>query len=143
MWIGNILLLILNIPLVGIWVRLLMVPYRLLYPAVVVLVCLGVYSLKSSSLDVTLVAFFSVFGVVLSRLHLEGAPLLLGFILAPLCELHFRRSLILSRGDLSIFMDRPISAGFIVVTAAVLLLLVVRTLRRPKPETSFPASTLE
>jgi TctA family transporter len=143
MWIGNILLLILNIPLVGIWVRLLMVPYRLLYPAVVVLVCLGVYSLKSSSLDVTLVAFFSVFGVVLSRLHLEGAPLLLGFILAPLCELHFRRSLILSRGDLGIFMDRPISAGFIVVTAAVLLLLVVRTLRRPKPETSFPASTLE
>lgn len=134
MWIGNLLLLVLNIPLVGLWVRLLMVPYRLLYPAIVVLVCLGVYSLKLSSLDVFLVAFFGLFGVALLRLRLEAAPLLLGFILAPLCELHFRRSLILSRGDLGIFLERPISAAFVGLTIAILLLLIMRAVLRRRPK---------
>ncbi|MEQ9811835.1 MAG: tripartite tricarboxylate transporter permease [Azospirillaceae bacterium] len=126
MWVGNLVLLILNIPLVAIWVSLLRIPYRLLYPAVILLVCLGVYSVKFSLLDVFMVAILGLFGLVFVRLKLEAAPLLLGFILGPLTELHFRRSMILSRGSLDIFYERPVSAVFTTLTLVIIVLLVGR-----------------
>ncbi len=118
--IGNFMLLILNIPLIQLWVRILQIPYRFLAPAIVLLVCVGVYSLGRSTFDVLLVAGFSAAGYVLIKLGFETAPLLLGFILGPMLEENLRRSLLLSRGDFMVFVERPISATFVLCSAALL-----------------------
>lgn len=131
-WIGNILLLILNIPLIGLWVRLLTIPYRIMYPALILLICVGTFSVRNSLFDVYIAALFGVVGYVLMQLRYPAAPLLLGFVLGPLIEEHFRRALIMSRGDLSVFLTRPISAAFMVFTAA-LLLFAVRSAIRGQP----------
>jgi TctA family transporter len=125
MWIGNLFLVILNLPLIGVWVRLLTAPYSLLYPAIVVFCAIGVLSLKGSQLDVLLLALSGVVGYVLSRLDCEPAPLLLGFVLGPLLEEYLRRALVLSRGDWTVFVTEPIAAtmlaiGFVAVAIAVL-----------------------
>ncbi|TVS00329.1 MAG: tripartite tricarboxylate transporter permease [Rhodobacteraceae bacterium] len=119
--IGNIMLMFLNIPLIGIWLSLLRIPYRMLYPAILIFVCLGVYSVNGNPFDIYLVAIIGALGYVLSRLSFEPAPLLLGFILGPLMEEHFRRALVLSRGDITVFVERPISATILSVCTLILL----------------------
>jgi TctA family transporter len=110
MWIGNLFLLILNLPLIGLWVRMIMVPYRLLYPAILVFCAIGVFSLRNSQFDVYMMALFGILGYVFSKLGCEPAPMLLAFILGPLMEEFLRRAMLLSRGDPLVFVQRPISA---------------------------------
>jgi TctA family transporter len=110
MWIGNLFLLILNLPLIGLWVRMIMIPYRLLYPAILVFCAIGVFSLRNSEFDVYMMALFGILGYVFSKLGCEPAPMLLAFILGPLMEEFLRRAMLLSRGDPLVFVQRPISA---------------------------------
>ena len=120
-WIGNILLLVLNIPLIGLWVRLLTIPYHILYPAVLVFICIGAYTSGFSELYVWMVFFFGVLGFLMRVLDFPGAPLLLGFVLGPLMEEHFRRAMLLSRGDFMTFFDRPISGAIMALTGLILV----------------------
>lgn len=120
-WIGNLILLVLNIPLIGIWVRLLTVPYRLIYPAVLYFICVGVYATNNSFFDVGVVLCFGLLGFVLNRLNFPLAPVLLGFVLSTLLEDNFRRSLLMSRGELSIFVTEPLSAFFLAVAVALVV----------------------
>ncbi|APX91653.1 hypothetical protein BWR19_01070 [Halomonas sp. 1513] len=119
--IGNLMLLILNIPLIKIWVKILQIPYRLLFPIIILLICAGVYSLDRSVMDVLLVAGFAGVGYLLIKLGFEAAPLLLGFILGPMLEENLRRSMLLSRGDFMVFLERPISASFLFLAALLLV----------------------
>ena len=121
MWIGNLMLLVLNLPLVGVWVRLLRIPYRWLFPCVVMFCCIGNYSVNNNPVDVYLCAALGVFGYVLAKLECEPAPLLLGYVLGPLMEEHLRRAMLLSRGDPTVFFTRPISLVFMVATLLVLV----------------------
>src|SRR5437763_2749067 len=123
MWVGNLMLVVLNLPLVGIWIKLLTVPYRLLYPAILLFCAIGVYTVNNTSFDVMQTAFFGLLGVIFMKLECEPAPLLLGFVLGPMMEENFRRALLLSRGDPFVFVQRPISAGLLI--AAVLLIVVI------------------
>jgi putative tricarboxylic transport membrane protein len=123
MWIGNAMLVILNLPLIGIWIKLLTIPYRLLFPAIVLFCAIGVYSTNNNTWDIWMVAAFGVIGYIFIKLGTEPAPLLLGFILGPMMEENLRRTLLLSRGDWSVFLTRPLSAGLL--AAAVLLLVIV------------------
>ena len=123
LYIGNVMLLVLNLPLIGMWVKLLTVPYRLLYPAILLFCAIGVYTVNNTSFDVMQTAFFGFLGVLFAKLECEPAPLLLGFVLGPMMEENLRRALLLSRGDPFVFMQRPISAGLLI--AAVLLIVVI------------------
>ncbi len=123
MWIGNAMLVILNLPLIGIWIKLLTVPYRWLFPAIVLFCAIGVYSTNNNTWDVWMVAVFGVLGYVFLKLGAEPAPLLLGLILGPMMEEHLRRALLLSRGDWSVLVTRPISLGLLI--ASLLLLTIV------------------
>jgi len=125
MWIGNLMLLVINLPLIGIWVRLLSVPYRLLYPAILLFCVIGIYSTNTSSAELVLCAVFAVFGYILLRFGCEPAPLVLGFILGPLMEENLRRSLVISRGDPMVFIERPISAILLATTVVVVFALIV------------------
>ena len=127
--IGNLLLLVMNLPLIGIWVRILTIPYRLLYPVILVLICVGVYAVGSNVYDVVQVILFGFVGYLMMQVRLEPAPLLLGFVLGPLLEDNFRRALILSRGDLGVFIERPISLSLLLASAAIIAI----SLRRPAP----------
>lgn len=120
-WIGNVLLVILNLPLIGMWVKLLQIPYRFLFPSILMFICIGVFSVNNNTFDIFMVLIFGVFGYFLMLLRFEPAPLLLGYILGPLMEEHLRRAMLLSRGDATVFVTRPISAAFIFVTTALLL----------------------
>lgn len=120
MWIGNLMLLVINLPLVQIWAKLVDVPPRYLYPAVVVICCIGAYSVDNAAFDVLLVGFFGLLGFVLSRLGFEAMPLVLGFVLGPMMEENMRRALLLSRGELSVFVERPISLVFVIATGLVI-----------------------
>ncbi|MGF9758888.1 tripartite tricarboxylate transporter permease [Microvirga sp. 0TCS3.31] len=124
MWIGNLMLLILNLPLIGLWVKMISVPYHLLYPMILVFCCIGVFSLNNSGFDVYLMVLFGFLGYVFKKLDCEPAPMLLGFILGPMMEEFLRRALLLSKGDPMILVTRPISATMLVV-ALVLLALVL------------------
>ncbi|MFA7434680.1 MAG: tripartite tricarboxylate transporter permease, partial [Gemmobacter sp.] len=133
-WIGNLLLVILNVPLIGVWVRLLTIPYYLLFPAVLMFICIGTYSVNQSSFEVWLVVFFGFLGYLMRIFDLPAAPLLLGFVLGPLMEEHFRRAMLLSRGDFMTFIDRPISATVMALTAALLIWGVWAALREKRRE---------
>ena len=128
--IGNLMLVILNIPLIGVWVAILRIPYRVLYPAILVFIALGVYSVNNNSFDIMMVALAGVFGYALSVLRFEVAPLLLGFVLGPLMEEHLRRALLLARGDPMVFVQRPISLGLLVACALIVVWTTVSALRR-------------
>ncbi|GAB7038115.1 MULTISPECIES: tripartite tricarboxylate transporter permease [Catenuloplanes] len=130
MWIGNLLLLLLNLPLIGIWVRLLRVPYRVLFPMIVLFALIGTYSLSFNAFDVYAIAFFGLLGYLLISCGCEPAPLLLGFVLGPLLEENLRRALIISRGDPLVFVTRPISAALLALAAAALILTVLPAIRR-------------
>lgn len=133
-WIGNVILLVLNIPLIGLWVRMLSIPYHLLYPAVLVFVCIGAYSVNNSPFETLLVVFFGLLGYVLRVLGFPVAPMLLGFVLGPLMEEHLRRALLISRGDFITFVQRPISGAVLAITAAILLWMLWSSLRRSQLE---------
>ena len=122
MWIGNLMLVVLNLPLIGMWIKLLSVPYRWLFPAIVLFCAMGVYTTNQSVFDIWLVALFGFIGYVFHKLDLEPAPLLLGFILGPMMEEYLRRALLLSRGDWSVLVTRPLSAGLL---AAALIMVVL------------------
>ena len=123
MWIGNLMLIILNLPLIGMWIKLLSVPYRWLYPSIVLFCAIGVYSTNNTTFDIWMVGIFGFIGYIFIKLGTEPAPLLLGFILGPMMEEYLRRALLLSRGDWSVFVTRPLSASLL--AAAVVLLAVV------------------
>jgi TctA family transporter len=129
MWIGNALLVVLNLPMIGLWVKLLKVPYRLLFPAIMAFSAIGVYSVNNSSFEIYLAALFGVVGVVWMRLGCSPAPMLLGFVLGPMMEEHLRRAMLMSRGDPSVFVTRPISLMFIVATIGILATIVVPVVR--------------
>ncbi len=118
MWIGNPMLVIINLPMIGMWVKLLTVPYRFLAPAILLFCCIGAYSLQNSTFHVMQVAMFGVLGYIFVKLGCEGAPFLLGLVLGPQMEEYFRRAMLLSRGDPMVFIERPISLGLLITTAA-------------------------
>jgi TctA family transporter len=130
--IGNLLLLVLNIPLIGLWVRLLRIPYRLMYPTIVVLICVGVFSLRNSAFDVWMTLAFGLLGYGMKLCRFEPAPLLIGFVLGPMMEEHLRRAMLLSRGDPMIFVERPISGALLAVSAVLLLWPVVEMISRKR-----------
>ena len=134
MWIGNLMLVVLNLPLIGLWVKLLTVPYFVLFPIIMAMCSIGVYSVNSNPYDLFAVAFFGLLGYVMSKLRCEPAPLLLGFVLGPLLEENLRRAMILSRGDPTTFLTRPISAGLLVLSLAILVLVFLPQIRKRRDE---------
>src|SRR4051812_4937509 len=134
MWIGNAMLVIINLPMIGIWVRLLKVPYRLLFPAILLFCCIGVYTLNNSPFEVGMTALFGLLGYMLLKFGCEPAPMLLGFILGPLMEENLRRAMLLSRGNPITFVERPLSAGLLAAAAGLLLLVVLPQFRKTREE---------
>ena len=134
MWVGNLMLVVLNLPLIGIWVRLLTVPYRFLYPAIVMFCCIGVYSLNNSIFDLAMATGFGIVGYILLKLDCEPAPLVLGFILGPMMEVYFRRAMVLSRGDFTVFFTQPISLTMLLAAAILLLMNIAPTVRHKREE---------
>ncbi|MDR7272821.1 TctA family transporter [Pelomonas saccharophila] len=134
MWIGNLMLIVLNLPLIGIWIKLLTVPYRFLFPAIVVFCCIGTYSLNNNSFDVYLTAAFALVGYVFYKLSCEPAPLLLGFILGPMMEENLRRALLLARGDWSTFLTRPLSAGLLIAAALMIVVVMLPSIKNKREE---------
>jgi putative tricarboxylic transport membrane protein len=134
MWIGNLMLLFINLPLVGLWVRFLAVPYRLMFPAILLFCSIGIYSVNNNPADVVMTAGLGLAGWAASKLDFEGAPLLLGFVLGRLLEENLRRALVLSRGEIFTFVERPVAAGLFAVALLVLLVAVVPAVRRGRAE---------
>jgi len=135
MWLGNLMLLVINLPMVGLWVKLLTIPYRLLFPAILLFCSIGVYTLNNSVFDVFMTALFGAAGYFFVKVGAEPAPLLLGFVLGPMMEENLRRALLLSRGSPAIFVERPISALFLILAAGLLVLMVLPKLRRKRDAT--------
>jgi TctA family transporter len=134
MWIGNLMLVILNLPLIGIWIKLLSVPYRWLYPSIVLFCAIGVYSTNNNTFDIWMVAIFGVIGYLFIKLGTEPAPLLLGFILGPMMEEYLRRALLLSRGDWSVFVTRPLSASLLLAALALLVVVMLPSIKAKREE---------
>ncbi|MEA2989386.1 MAG: putative tricarboxylic transport rane protein [Alphaproteobacteria bacterium] len=134
MWIGNAMLVVLNLPMIGLWVKLLRVPYRLLFPAIMAFSAIGVYSVSNSSFEIYLTALFGVIGFIWIKLGCSPAPMLLGFVLGPMMEEHLRRAMLLSKGDPSVFVTRPISLGFIIATVLILVVIVLPAARSRRSE---------
>jgi putative tricarboxylic transport membrane protein len=134
MWVGNAMLVVINLPMIGIWVKLLTVPYRFLAPAILLFCCIGAYSLQNSTFHVLMVAIFGVLGYIFVRLGCEGAPFLLGLVLGPQMEEYFRRAMLLSRGDPMVFIERPISLGLLITTALLLILMALPSIKKARQE---------
>jgi TctA family transporter len=134
MWIGNLMLVVLNLPMIGLWIRLLRMPYRLMFPAIVGFCCVGTYTINSNVTDVTVMAFFIVFGYLCLKLDCEPAPLILGFVLGPMMEEYLRRALLISRGDPTVFVTSPISLGFLIAAALLLLVVALPAIRKKREE---------
>ncbi len=135
MWIGNLMLVILNLPLIGMWVQLLKVPYRILYPAILMFCCIGVFSVNNNSFDVLITVLFGVLGIVFLKLGCEAAPLLLGFILGPMMEENLRRAMLLSRGDPTVFLTRPLSLVMLLMAVAMVVIISLPALSKKREET--------
>jgi TctA family transporter len=134
MWIGNLFLVLLNLPLIGLWVKMLTIPYRVLFPAIIAFASIGTYSINLNAFDVYAIAVLGVIGYVLVKLDCEPAPLLLGFVLGPLLEEHLRRAMIISRGDPMVFIERPISAGLLLAALVAVVIAVIPSVRRKREE---------
>jgi len=134
MWIGNLLLVVLNLPLVGMWVQLLKVPYRWLFPSIIMFCAVGNYSINNSAMDLYLVCAMGMLGYILMKLECPPAPLILGFVLGPLMEENLRRALLISRGDPTVFFTRPISLAFMIASALILITMVMPSIRKRKIE---------
>lgn len=132
MWIGNLMLIVLNLPLIGIWVQMLRVPYRLLYPAILTFCCIGVYSINNNPFDVFVTIICGAFGYLFYKLQCEPAPLILGFILGPMMEENLRRALLLSRGDPTTFLTRPISLVLLMMALALLALILLPSIKKTR-----------
>jgi putative tricarboxylic transport membrane protein len=129
MWLGNLMLVVINLPLIGIWVKFLQIPYRWLYSIILVFCCIGVYTVNNTTTDVLIMGFFGLFGYLLLKIRCEPAPLILGFILGPMLEENFRRSLIVSRGSWGVFIERPICAAFLALSLVFLLVVLLPGIR--------------
>ncbi|WVN42206.1 tripartite tricarboxylate transporter permease [beta proteobacterium MWH-UniP1] len=134
MWVGNLMLLILNLPLIGLWIKLLQVPYRFLYPAILMFCCIGAYSLNNNVWDVLMTIPFAIMGYYFKKWHCEPAPLLMGFILGEMMEEYLRRALTISRGDWMVFLDRPISATMLGMAAVLLIIVALPFIRKKRDE---------
>jgi putative tricarboxylic transport membrane protein len=134
MWVGNLMLVLLNLPLIGLWVRMLTIPYHLLFPAIIAFCCIGAFSVNNSIFDVFMMALFGVVGYALIKLDFEPAPLLLGFVLGPMLEENLRRAMLLSRGSPSVFVTHPLSLGLLLVAATLLVVVVMPTVRSKREE---------
>ena len=143
MWIGNLMLLVINLPLIGLWVRFLKVPYRLMFPSIVLLCCIGIYSVANSPIDVFMTAAFGLFGYALLKFGLEPAPLLLGFVLGRLMEEKLRQALVIARGHMTTFVDcqawlgqceRPISTGLLVLALIIVVVAVLPSISKGRDE---------
>jgi TctA family transporter len=132
-WIGNLMLVVLNVPLIGLWVKLLTIPYRFLYPSALFFICIGVFASRNQLFDVAMTLGLGIFGYVLVRLRFEPAPILLGFVLGPRLEENFRRAVLISRGSLDIFVQRPISAVFLSLCVVLIAGQFYARLRGPRP----------
>jgi len=134
MWIGNALLVVLNLPMIGLWVKLLKVPYRLLFPAIMAFSAIGIYSVNNSSFEIYLTAVFGVIGFIWIKLGCSPAPMLLGFVLGPMMEEHLRRAMLMSKGNPSVFVTRPISLAFLIATVLILVVIVLPAVRSRRGE---------
>jgi TctA family transporter len=134
MWIGNLMLIILNLPLIGVWVKLLTIPYKHLYPAILVFCCIGVYTVNNTTFDIYLTAGFGLIGYLFTRLGCEAAPLLLGFVLGPMMEEYFRRAMLLSRGDYTVFFTRPLSLGLLIAAALLVVIVMLPAVKKTREE---------
>lgn len=134
MWVGNFMLVILNLPLIGIWVKLLGIPYRILYPAILLFCCIGIYSINNNVFDIWLTAILGFLGYLFVKLECEPAPLILGFVLGPLMEENLRRGMLISRGDPSIFFTRPLSLAFLIMAFILLIVIAVPAIRKKREE---------
>ncbi len=134
MWVGNLMLLVINLPMIGMWVKLLQVPYKFLYPAILVFCAIGAYSVNNNVFDVYSTALFAVAGYMFNKLRMEPAPLLIGFVLGPMMEEHLRRAMLLSRGDPMVFIQRPISATMLAIGAIALIAMMLPNLRKGKEQ---------
>ncbi|MDB5380638.1 MAG: Tripartite tricarboxylate transporter TctA family protein, partial [Rhodospirillales bacterium] len=132
MWIGNLMLLVINLPMIGMWVKLLQVPYKYLYPSILVFCAIGVYSISNNVFDVYQTVLFGFVGYIFSKLKMEPAPLLIGFVLGPMMEEHLRRAMLLSRGDVMVFVERPISASMLAIGAVAMIAMMLPSLRKGK-----------
>jgi TctA family transporter len=134
MWIGNLMLVIFNLPLIGIWVWLLSVPYRLLFPSILLFCGIGIFSLSYNTFDIHIAALFGLLGYIFVKLECEPAPLMLGFILGPMLEEYLRRAMLLSRGDPLTFVTNPISAGMLIASAILLVIVILPTVRKKRED---------
>jgi putative tricarboxylic transport membrane protein len=134
MWIGNLMLVIINLPLVGLWVRLLRVPYRMMFPAILIFCNIGNYSINNAPFDVGMTAVFALLGYLLLKLDFEPAPMLLGYVLGPLMEENLRRAMLIARGDPMTFVSRPISAVLLGLALLLLVLAVLPMIRSRRDE---------
>ena len=130
MWIGNLMLIVLNLPLIGVWVKLLEVPYRYLFPSIVLFCAIGVFTTNNSVFDIWLVALFGVLGYLFAKFGMEPAPLLLGFILGPMMEENLRRALIISGGEWSVFVERPLSATLLLLALIVFVVTLLPSINK-------------
>ncbi len=137
-WIGNLILVVLNIPLIGLWVRILTVPYQLLYPAILMFVCIGVYTVNTNTFDVWMVVLFGVLGYAMRIADLPAAPVLLGFVLGPMMEEHFRRTMLVADGDFLALFHRPVSGVVLGLTIAILAWGLWNTLRLHRARPASP-----
>ncbi|HNE59282.1 MAG TPA: tripartite tricarboxylate transporter permease, partial [Ottowia sp.] len=134
MWIGNAMLVILNLPLIGLWIKLLTVPYRWLFPAIVLFCAIGVYTTNNNTWDIWIMGWFGIIGYIFHKLGMEPAPLLLGLILGPMMEENLRRALLLSRGEWSILVTRPLSASLLALAAALLVIVLLPAIKKSREE---------
>jgi TctA family transporter len=134
MWFGNLFLVVLNLPMIGLWVKMITVPYHRLFPAILMFCAIGVFSLNNSQFDVWLMALFGVFGYICAKLDAEPAPMLLGFIIGPMLEEYLRRAMTLSHGDPMVFLNRPISATLLALAVLALAVVLSPSLRKKREE---------
>ncbi len=134
MWVGNMMLLVLNLPLIGMWVKLLTVPYRVLFPGIMAVCCIGVYSVSNNPVDVYAMAVFGVVGYAFIKLDCEPAPLLLGFVIGRLLEEYLRRAMLLSRGDPFVFFQRPISAVLLILAIIALVIVLIPSVSKKRED---------
>jgi putative tricarboxylic transport membrane protein len=132
MYIGNVMLLVLNLPLIGIWVQVLKIPYRILFPIILLLCLVGVYSISNSVFDIYIMIGFGLFGYLMKKFDYEGAPLVLAFVLGPMVEVNLRKSLIMSDGSFSIFFSRPLSAVFLILAIGLLVFPLIPKLGKKR-----------
>ena len=134
MWIGNLMLIILNLPLIGVWVKMLTIPYRHLYPAILVFCCIGVYTVNNTNFDIFMTAIFGIAGYLFFKLGCEAPPLLLGFVLGPMMEENFRRAMLLARGDFTVFLTRPLSLGLLIAAVALVVIVTLPAVKKTREE---------